>query len=104
MLKEILKRNTAYIVRTTLAIAGALFSVLSIFLSFITWEELGILKVSEKIVIFLIILICALVLGFFEIFLFKKNNLIWNNGDGKINICYLDIMKLAFFKKNKVKK
>ncbi len=33
----------------------------------------------------------------------KRNYLIWDNGDGKINICYADIMKLGFPKKDKTK-
>ena len=102
--REILRRNVETIIKATLAVAGGLFSILSILLSFITWEEMGIVGVSKKIVIFLIILLCALVIGILTILLFKRNNLIWENGDGKINICYLDIMKLAFDKKNRAKK
>ena len=102
--REILRRNVETIIKTTLAVAGGLFSILSILLSFITWEEVGIVGASKKIVIFLIILLCALVIGILTILLFKRNNLIWENGDGKINICYLDIMKLAFDKKNRSKK
>lgn len=102
--REILRRNVETIIKATLAVAGGLFSILSILLSFITWEEMGIVGASKKIVIFLIILLCALVIGILTILLFKRNNLIWENGDGKINICYLDIMKLAFDKKNRAKK
>ena len=102
--REILRRNVETIIKTTLAVAGGLFGILSILLSFITWEEVGIVGASKKIVIFLIILLCALVIGILTILLFKRNNLIWENGDGKINICYLDIMKLAFDKKNRSKK
>ena len=94
--REILRRNVETIIKATLAVAGGLFSILSILLSFITWEEMGIVGVSKKIVIFLIILLCALVIGILTILLFKRNNLIWENGDGKINICYLDHLLLLF--------
>ena len=50
--REILRRNVETIIKTTLAVAGGLFSILSILLSFITWEEVGIVGASKKIVIF----------------------------------------------------
>lgn len=40
----------------------------------------------------------------FLISIVKRNNVVWYAGDGKINICYADIMKLAFPKKDKSKK
>ena len=67
--REILRRNVETIIKATLAVAGGLFSILSILLSFITWEEMGIVGASKKIVIFLIILLCALVIGILTILL-----------------------------------
>lgn len=101
---EVLHRNIKNIGKTTLTIAGSLFTVLSIVLSFITWEEIGITNIYVKVFIFLLILILALIISVLWICILKRNFLIWNSGDGKINICYGDIIKLAFPKRGKNKK
>lgn len=101
---EVVKKNVENIGKTTLTIAGGLFTILSIVLSFITWEDVGITNIYVKILIFLSILGVALIMSILWICIIKRNYLIWDNGDGKINICYADIMKLRFPKKDKTKK
>lgn len=101
---EVVKKNVENIGKTTLTIAGGLFTILSIVLSFITWEDVGITNIYVKILIFLSILGVALIMSILWICIIKRNYLIWDNGDGKINICYADIMKLGFPKKDKTKK
>lgn len=101
---EVMKKNVENIGKTTLTIAGGLFTVLSIVLSFITWEDVGITDIFIKILIFLSILCVALIVSILWICIVKRNYLIWDNGDGKINVCYADIMKLGFSQKNKTKK
>lgn len=101
---EVLHKNIKNIGKTTLAVAGSLFTVLSIILSFITWEDVGITNIYVKVLIFLLILFLSLIVSALWICILKRNCLVWNSGDGKINICYGDIIKLAFPKKGKNKK
>lgn len=98
---KIIKRNVENIGKASLAIAGSSFSILSIVLSFVTWEEFGITSTCSKVIIFWIILIVSLLVGILWIYVLKRSNMVWSNGDGKINICYADIIKLAFPKKGK---
>lgn len=101
---EIIKRNIENIGKSSLTIVGSLFSILSIVLSFVTWEEAGITKAYVKVIIFCSILMISLLVGVFWIYILKRSNEIGLKGDGKINVCYADIMKIAFPKKNKGKK
>lgn len=45
---EVVKKNVENIGKTTLTIAGGLFTILSIVLSFITWEDVGITNIYVK--------------------------------------------------------
>lgn len=101
---EILKINIKNICKSSITIAGCFFSILSVVLSFMTWEELGIMSVHLKITIFATLLLISFVIGTFWIAIVKRNNIVWSVGDGKINICYADIMKFAFLKKSRRKK
>lgn len=98
---EILKKNVSSIVNTAFAIAGTIFTLLSIFLSFITWEELGITAVFIKLSIFLAVIVVALVGGILWICVLKRKSTLWDDGDSKVNVCYADIMKKGFPKKKK---
>lgn len=101
---EIIKRNIENIGKSSLTIVGSLFSILSIVLSFVTWEEAGITKAYVKVIIFCSILMISILVGVFWIYILKRSNEIGLKGDGKINVCYADIMKIAFPKKSKGKK
>lgn len=100
---EILKINIKNIRKSSIAIAGCFFSILSVVLSFMTWEELGVMSVHLKITIFATLLLISFVIGAFWIAIVKRNNIVWSVGDGKINICYADIMKFAVLKKSRRK-
>ena len=82
---EVIKLNIKNIGKSGLAIAGSLFSILSVVLSFMTWEEFGITSAYVKIIIFGIILIISLLSGFFWVSILKRNNVIRSAGDGKID-------------------
>ena len=101
---KMLMKNVKNISKATLVIASALFSVLSLILSFVTWEDMGITKIFMKVIIFLAIIVVASVSGIFWISIFKTKRILWTSRDGKVNICYNDIMKLSFPQKNNEKK
>lgn len=101
---EILLKNVKSIGKTALAFSSASFSVLSIILSFITWEEMGVANIFVKMLIFVLIIIMALIGSTLWISVFKRKRLLWTTGDGRVTVCYSDIMKLSFPKKKTVKK
>ena len=101
---EILLKNVKSIGKTALAFSSASFSVLSIILSFITWEEMGVENIFVKMLTFVLIIIMALIGSTLWISVFKRKRLLWTTGDGRVTVCYSDIMKLSFPKKKTVKK
>lgn len=101
---EILKKNISYIIRQWLIVTGSLFSLLSIFLSFISWEDIGITGIMSKFFIFTGLLILGFLVSLIWICFFKKKNHIISEGAAKVNICYGDLMKIAFPKKSGRKK
>ena len=101
---EILLKNVKSIGKTALAFSSASFSVLSIILSFITWVEMGVANIFVKMLIFVLIIIMALIGSTLWISVFKRKRLLWTTGDGRVTVCYSDIMKLSFPKKKTVKK
>ena len=65
---------------------------------------IGITKTSAKLIAFIIIILFSLVTGVIWTCFIAKKHMSWSNGDGKINICYADIMKISFPRKSKGKK
>ena len=105
MKTSIIKRNLKTIGKTWFIFMGSIFSALSVILSFISWEDIGISKTCNKILGFIIIIVVTLVVAIIWICVFKQENTIWENGSGKITVRYDDIMKIAFpkkYKKNKI--
>lgn len=100
MFLERIKINIKFLFRFSLVISSSLFTLISILLLFVSWDDLGIKTICTRIMLFVGILIFCIILGIIYGLLIKKSNTIWENGNGKINICYSDIMKLSFPKRN----
>lgn len=101
---NILEKNLKQVWKVWFAVSSSLFSILSIILSFLSWEDFGITKTSAKLIAFIIIILFSLVTGVIWTCFIAKKHMSWSNGDGKINICYADIMKISFPRKSKGKK
>lgn len=101
---SVIKQNIVEIFKSWFVLMSTTFSILSIILSFITWEEMNKNQLCDKIFIFFIIIITTLVLSIVYICFCKRKNTKWKNGTGEINICYSDIIKKSFPRKNKKKK
>lgn len=95
--------NLKYVMKTGIKIAGTLFSMLTLLLTFISWEDMGITSNCNRILILLVILGVAIFFAIVSLF-FKKNKLIWEQGTGKIKAIYGDIIKIGFPKKHKGEK
>lgn len=102
---SIIKRNLVSIGKTWFVFMGSIFSVLSVILSFVSWEDVGIDKTCNKIMLFILIIIVTLIAATIWICSFRQRNTIFENASGKITVCYDDVMKIAFpkkYKKNKI--
>ncbi len=95
--------NLKYVVKIGIKIAGTLFSVLTLLLAFISWEDMGITSNCNRLFILIVILVVAIIISIASL-LVKKNKLIWEQGTGKIKAIYGDIIKIGFPKKYKGEK
>lgn len=93
---ETIKINFKIILNTTLKISGGLYSLLTILLTFFSWSEIGIDNNCYRLLILLMVLVIALIISIIYICLLKKEVTVWKKGNGIINACYDDIMKLGF--------
>ena len=93
---ETVKINFKIILNTTLKISGGLYSLLTILLTFFSWSEIGIDNKYYRLLILLMILVIALIVSVIYICLLKKEVTVWKKGNGIINVCYNDLMKLSF--------
>lgn len=92
---NILRLNCTVIIKETVFIASGIFTLLSIFLSFVSWNEIGINQTCSKFFIFIGIIIISVLLAILNSCFFTNENVIWKNGTGKIIVRYGDIMKIA---------
>lgn len=98
-----LKINLKYVAKIVLKIAGALFSLLTLLLTFVSWNDIGITSRCDRLLILAAILVVAIIIAIVFLFV-KRCNVIWEQGMGKIKAIYGDIIKIAFPKKRKGEK
>lgn len=97
----VIVKNFIFIGKKWFMLMGSIFGLLSIILSFVSWEDFGIEDVYGKILIFVMIVVSTLFVAILWICCIKQKNTIWERGNGKIVIRYGDIMKIAFPKKER---
>lgn len=91
----VLKRNLNEITKSSLVIMGTAFSVLSILLSFVSWDDMGVTAISNKIVIFILMIIISIVFGIMK-WSSKTCKTFWDSGKGTVSVQYGNLMKIAF--------
>ena len=95
------KRNFLEIKKMGFAIAGSIFTILSIILSFVSWGDMGINSLAIIVLIFVGVIFISIVIAVLAVCYFRKCNTVYENGTGKINLRYGNLIKLAFPKRNK---
>lgn len=95
-----IKLNVVWIYKQAICICGSLFSLVAVVTSFITWDELGIEK-QKRLSILGFIILFAFAFSAIHILLFKRKNIIWKSGNGKLQVCYGNVIKIANRKYNK---
>lgn len=96
--------NSRRILKAACKVAATLFSGLTILLSFVTWEDLNIQGFFGKSIVFLCIMLFSVSAALLWICVLKKEFTVYEKGINKISICYGDIMRLGFPKKNSEKR
>ena len=101
---SIFKLNISEIIKTSFKIGAFLLSSLSIFLTFVTFEEIGINKTWIKIIILIAIFIFSFLLSSVIFVFFFKKKKIWHRGKNSVVATYGDILQFAFSSKIKEKR
>lgn len=101
---NVIKQNLEFIGKIWMKCIGAFTSILSIFFLFWTWDDIHITSTRHKCEIIILLCVLALIFAILWACILKRTKTIWENPSGKIKVCYADIMKEGFDKRNKEEK
>lgn len=101
---NILQQNLKLIIKTWLKCMGVFSGLLSFFFLFWTWDDLGITSTQWKCSIIVAICAVALIISIVWVCIFKRSKTVWESASGKVKVCYADIIKESFKKRNKKEK
>ena len=97
------KINLRYIGTLGVKIVGLLFSLWTLLLTFVSWDDMGITSKCIRLLILIAIILVSAIIALVTLFI-KRSSLIWEHGTGKIKAIYGDIIKIGFPQKNKGEK
>ena len=100
---EQVKINLLAIVKYSFVIMQFLFTVFSVFLLFVSWENLKISDVSIRIWILISIIVVSIICAFIYIMFIKKTKIVWKKGKKKATAIYGDLLKIGFKNKGDIK-
>ena len=98
-----IKSNISTIIKYSLVYWGSLSAFAGVFLSFITWEDMGITRKSNRILILLGIALIAVIIAIAIVFCRKQKRIFGDINKGVI-ICYGDLIDIGFPTTNESKK
>lgn len=97
---NIIKQNVPYIRKYWFKCIGILSSILSILFLFISWEDINMKELNQRVMLLIGACLLLLFWGALWICVLKKKNIIWQRSSSKIIVLYADIIKEAFQKKS----
>lgn len=98
---DYIKNNLSFLKEKYSYIAGVAFGVLSILLSFVSWEDMGISSKCHKLLILAAVVLASGILSVGWLCLKRKNKL-WEEGEKRIQAIYGDLLRIS--KKTKFEK
>lgn len=101
---NVIKQNLGFIGKTWVKCIGSFLSMLSIFFLFWNWNDIHITSTQHKCIIIVLLCLLALVIAILWTCVLNRSKIIWKSSSGKIKVCYSDIMKDGFDKRNKEEK
>lgn len=93
-----IKANCAVLIKYGLAYWSSLSALACVWLSFISWEDMGINRKLHRVMLLLGIVAFSFILSVFTIFLRKRKKIFGDINKG-VTLCYGDIIKLGFPKR-----
>lgn len=96
------KLNIVPIFKQTVLISGTVFSILTIFLSFLSWEDMKIKNIWIKVSILIGIIIISFIVSLVCIVLILKNRRLWANGKNKVLAFYGDLFRIISKNEKKI--
>lgn len=91
---EYIKNNLSFLKEKFCYIAGVAFGVLSIVLSFLSWDEMGVTSKCYRIFLLVAIVLASFVISVFCLWVKRKNKL-WEQGEKRIQAIYGDLLKIS---------
>lgn len=98
---EFIKNNFSFVKEKFCVIAGSVFGMLSIALSFLSWDEMGITSKCQRFFILGAIILVAAAVSVFWLCV-KRKNILWEQGEKSIRAIYADLFKIATKKHEKI--
>ena len=90
-----IKINLKHIGNLGVKIAGSLFSLLTLWLTFVSWDDMGITSKCSRLLILIAIILASSIIAVVSLFV-KRSSLVLEQGTGKIKAIYGDIIKICF--------
>ena len=94
-----IKINLKYFGNLVIKVAGSLFSLLTLLLTFVSWDDMGITSNCIRLLILVAIIVVSSVIAMGFLFV-KRSVCVWEQGTGRIKAHYGDIIKIGFPKKD----
>lgn len=98
-----IKANTTALIKYSLAYWSSLSAFACVLLAFISWDDIGVSGKVNRLLILLCIFVVSTISAACTVFLRKRNKIFGDINKG-LNLCYGDIMKIGFPKKNSKKR
>lgn len=92
---ERIKNNIAVLIKYTLTCWGGLSAFAGVWLSFVTWDDMGITVKSHRILILIVLAAASLLISVIMIF-FRNQKKIFGDINRGVTLCYGDIIKIGF--------
>ena len=77
------------------SVTGTLLGIVTLFLTFLTWEDLGIKRIHVKLIILLAVIIISVFISAICIICKRRRIIIGDNNRGVV-VCYGDLFEIAF--------
>lgn len=97
---KIVLYNLNMIFKIAIKVATTFFSCLTIVLSFVTWEQIIAQGFPNKLWSFVLIVIISVSLSILWVAVIKNKVIIYEKGTNRISVCYGDVLKIGFSKRN----
>lgn len=92
----VINQNVLYVGKCWIKCIGGFTTILSISFLFVTWDDIGITSLNNKIALVIAIIIILLFWSMLWICFIKRKKVIWQSASGKIIVRYADLLEESF--------